>query len=86
MISLKRKDDWFSTIKPGCYHSVYYPIPLHHLKSILEELIPKSISKKEKVTWDRRISETIAAYEAYVMLLIYAGLSKQLLKEGIYMK
>ncbi len=60
------KGNRLSKIEPHGYHSVSNPIPQHHLKSILDELIPKSVSKKERAIWDRRISVTLKAYEAYV--------------------
>lgn len=55
--------EWLSKIKANCYHSVKNPIPLDHLKELLERLIPKSISKREKDKWEKRILVILTAYD-----------------------
>lgn len=48
------------------YYNINEPIPLDGLKHILERFIPKDLSKKQKLTWDRKIDSIVDAYKSYV--------------------
>lgn len=52
-------------VKPRVNH-IKDPIPLESLRSILESQIPIGTSKKKILTWKKRISSTLTAYESYV--------------------
>lgn len=47
-------------------YNILEPIPLDILKHILEYYMPKDLSKKQKLTWDRKIDSIVEAYKSYV--------------------
>ena len=55
-----------SNIKEFLDWNVKDPIPINQLKEIFFYLIPKSISKKERGNWEKRITGILTAYEDYV--------------------
>lgn len=46
-------------------HRIEDPIPSEYLRSILDSLIPKDLSKTEIVQWRKKITDTVCCYENY---------------------
>lgn len=46
-------------------HCVGKPIPPHHLRSFLEELLPKDYKKNEINKWEQKTEELVISYTMY---------------------
>jgi len=42
------------------------PIPVDSLKTVLISLVPKDLSVKDQLKWDKKIYDIVSCYEEYV--------------------
>lgn len=53
----------------GCDVGIHWannPIPLEHLTYFLEKNMPKDLSNREKLKWEKVIVDIVKSYESYV--------------------
>lgn len=50
----------------GIINKFYEPIPGESLRILFLNLMPKNLSLKERLKWDKNVEETVSCYEVYV--------------------